>query len=253
MNAEDKSNPGILLFKKDFTVMIYDLDIRRSSNMPMICNWLQEAGMKHALQIARHSGLDISEIVFVLTRLNVRMDRYPSWMEKVTVESWLSPSSDRYARRNFLLHGADGKIIGRAISSAVPFNLKDRTGGIFSGDLNSFTIEREDALTHDFLKIPEITGTHTENIIQVRYFDCDFFYHINNVKYIEWCVESLPDDYLKSNTLREIDINFRAEGNLGDSLILKTAESGNRDTFIHSVAKDSEAKDLVRMRSTWTK
>lgn len=251
MSIENKSGTGISLFKKDFTVMVYDLDMRRSSGMPMICNWLQEAGIGHGLQMARHSGFDVSEIVFVLTRLNVKMERYPAWMETVTVESWLSPVTDRYARRNFLLHGSDGKIIGRAINSAVPFSLKERTGGNFSGDLNAHAMDRESALPHDFNRIPEISGEHTERSLQVRYFDCDLFYHINNVKYIEWCIESLPDEYLKGRTVHEIDINFRAEGNLGDSLIIKTAESGTADTFIHSVTDGPGAKDLVRMRSSW--
>lgn len=241
----------ISLFKKDLTVMVYDLDIRRSSGMPMICNWLQEVGIGHGLQMARHSGFDVSDIVFVLTRLNVKMERYPAWMETVTVESWLSPVTDRYARRNFLLHGADGKIIGRAINSAVPFSLSARSGGTFTGDLNAHAVERESALPHDFIKIPAIDRCDTENTLQVKYFDCDLFYHVNNVKYIQWCIESMPYDYLRNHTLHEIDINFRAEGNPGDSLVVKTTGAGTADTFIHSVTDSSGVKDLVRMRSAW--
>ena len=251
MSTENKSNTDISLFKKDFTVMVYDLDIRRSSGMPMICNWLQEAGIGHGLQMARHSGFDVSDIVFVLTRLNVRMERYPSWMETVSVESWLSPSTDRYARRNFLLHGSDGKIIGRAINSAVPFSLSARSGGTFTGDLNAHKVERESALPHDFMKIPEIKECENERTIKVRYYDCDLFYHVNNVKYIQWCIESMPDDYLKSHTLHEIDINFRAEGNLSDTLILKTVPDGIPDSFVHAVTDSSGTKDLVRMKSSW--
>ena len=251
MKTEKVPDNDISLFKKDFTVMVYDLDMRRSSGMPMICNWLQEAGLGHAVQMARHSGFDVSDIVFVLTRLNVKMERYPSWMETVTIESWLSPVNDRYARRNFLLHGADGRIIGRAINSAVPFSLSARSGGTFTGDLNAHAIERESALPHDFIKIHEIKEHGSEGKIQVRYFDCDLFYHVNNVKYIQWCIESLPDDYLKSHTLHEIDINFRAEGNLSDSLTVKTIQAGIPDSFVHAVTDSSGTKDLVRMKSSW--
>ncbi|HPS57964.1 MAG TPA: thioesterase [Spirochaetota bacterium] len=251
MKAQNKSNIDTSLYKKDLTVMVYDLDIRRSSGMPMICNWLQEVGIGHGLAMARHSGFDVSDIVFVLTRLNVKMDRYPSWMETVTVESWLSPVTDRYARRNFLLHGADGKIIGRAINSAVPFSLSARSGGTFTGDLNAHAIDRESALPHDFTKIPVIEECNTERKLQVRYFDCDLFYHVNNVKYIQWCIESLPDDYLRKHALHEIDVNFRAEGNLGDSLSVKKITAEDADSFVHAVTDSSGMKDLVRMKSLW--
>ncbi|MCL1832895.1 MAG: thioesterase, partial [Leptospirales bacterium] len=83
------------------------------------------------------------------------------------------------------------------------------------------------------------------------YFDCDFYQHVNNVKYVEWCIETLPIEFLKKHRLYEIDINFKKESSIGDRLIVKTCAGSEDNTFIHSITSEESGKDVVRMKSIW--
>lgn len=243
---------NISLTEKDYTVNVYDLDINVSSTMMMICNYLQDIGITHGMLITKDAGINNSDIIFVLTRLHVKLDRLPGWHETIKVESWLSPIKDKYVIRNFEIFSNSGSVIGRGINSAVSFSMKERTGVTLDLDTNRVqTLDREPALPHNFEKLPQIEKADHEIKINVRYFDCDLYRHVNNVKYIQWCAEALPFDFLKSHSLHEIDINFRAEANFGDTVVSKAVKGSEDGVFHHAITDSTGAKDLVRMKSVW--
>ena len=206
------------------------------------------------MMITEDAGITSEDMVFVLTRLHVRLERYPLWKEKVSIRSWLSPVKDRYVIRNFEITGENGELIGRAINSAAPFNIKQRTSGVIAGDVAKVqTLDAEPALPHTFDKLVSVTSPQYENAVEVRYFDCDFYHHVNNVKYIQWCIETLPAEFIRSHKLYEIDINFRVEGNIGDKLFVKTVSGSEGGVYNHSIINSTGEKDLVRMKSIWRK
>lgn len=162
------------LIKKNYSVNVYDLDINATPTILQICNYMQDIGINHAIQISKDAGIDMSEIVFVLTRLHVRIDSFPAWNETVKLESWLSPIKDKYVIRNFEVSGSSGNIIAKGINSAVSFSMKERKGITIDVDSNIVnTLEREPALPHNFEKLPQVEKADYESIITVRYFDCD--------------------------------------------------------------------------------
>lgn len=240
------------LIKKSYSVNVYDLDMNASPSMLQVCNYMQDIGINHAIQISKDAGINMSEIVFVLTRLHVRMESFPAWNETIKIESWLSPIKDKYVIRNFEVYGQSGNLIGRGINSAVSFSMKERKGVTLDIDSNIVnTLEREPALPHNFERLPQIEAADRESSITVRYFDCDLYRHVNNVKYIQWCAETLPFDFLKKNRLHEIDINFRSEGNFGDTLISRAVRGEEDGVFYHAITDSTGGRELVRMRSTW--
>jgi acyl-ACP thioesterase len=243
---------NISLTEKNYTVNVYDLDINVSSTMMLICNYLQDIGITHGMLITKDAGINNSDIIFVLTRLHVKLDRLPEWHETIKIESWLSPIKDKYVIRNFEIIDSSGNTIGKGINSAVSFSMEERTGVTLDLDSNRVqTLDREPALPHDFEKLPLIEKADHEIKINVRYFDCDLYRHVNNVKYIQWCAEALPFDFLKSHSLHEIDINFRAEANFGDTVVSKAVKGSEDGIFHHAITDSTGAKDLVRMKSVW--
>ncbi len=256
MNLKNENTKAVDIssITKDFTVKVYDLDINFSSSMPVICNFLQDVGITHGMMVTEDAGITSQDMIFVLTRLHVKMDRYPSWKEKISIRSWLSPIKDKYVIRNFEITGGDGVIIGRAINSAVAFNINNRKGGEIAGDVGRVqTLVADPALPHTFEKLSPVTSPEYENTFSVRYFDCDFYHHVNNVKYVQWCIESLPEKFIREHKLYELDINFRAEGNVGDQLSVKSEPCSEHGVFNHSIFDSNSEKELARMKSVWKK
>ena len=251
MNMKN-SETGISIASRKFKVQVYELDMNSKATMAAICNYLQETGITHGMMLMDKAGISLDDLVFVLTRLHVRMFRYPSWRETVKVRTWLSPIVNRYAIRNFEIESDDGELLGAAINSAVPFNLKQRNGDNIEIDVSGVaTLNREGPLPHVFERLDQPAEPAYEKQINVSYSDCDLYRHVNNVKYIQWCLDTLPQGINDSGTLCEIDINFRSEGNCGDMLISRAAPLGSGESFIHGITELSSARELVRMKSVW--
>jgi acyl-ACP thioesterase len=243
------------LIEKKFTITTYDLDMKFSSTMPVICNYLYEVGMAHANVIMKDDDNMPKDVVFILTRLQIRIERFPMLRENILIRSWLSPIESKHVVRNFLLINESGEIFGRALNSATTFNIKKRAAEDVSArykDTKFKTLDWEPALPHVFEKLPKVDSPDYENEEIVRYFDCDFYRHVNNVKYVEWCIETMPIEFIKKHQLYEIDINYKRESSLGEKLKVKTcADAGRKKTYFHSITNEDETKDIVRMKSVW--
>jgi acyl-ACP thioesterase len=252
MNMKNSST-GISLVKREFTVQVYELDMNSKATMASICNYLQETGITHGIMLMDKAGISADDLVFVLTRLQVKMLRYPLWKEKVVISTWLSPIINRYAIRNFIIETENGETLGLGINSAVPFNLKNRSGSNIEIDVSGVeTLEKEAPLPHIFEKLESPAAPQFTASIAVSYSHCDLYRHVNNVKYIEWCLDTVPENIYRSHELHEVDINFRSEGNCGDILTVSGEQSENNSpAFIHGICNSSTGRELVRMKSLW--
>ena len=252
MNFKNIDNGALI--EKEFTVPTYDLDMKFSTTMPVICNYLYDIGMVHGTVITKNLDSLPENIVFVMSRLHVRVEKYPLLKESTLIRTWLSPIESKHVVRNYLLMDKSGKIFGRAINSATTFNIKERAGVDISGSIaaaNIPTSNLEPALPHIFETIPDVNSPIYENEVDVRYFDCDFYHHVNNVKYIEWCIEAMPIEFLRKHRLYEIDINFKRESGMGERLTVKVGAGSGENTFIHSIISEDGSRDIVRMKSVW--
>jgi len=252
MNHNDFDSKAII--EKRFTISTYELDMKFSTTMPVICNFCYDVGMDHATILLKDNDFLPENVVFVITRFNARIERYPALGESVLVRSWLSPVENKYVVRNYLLMDESGEIWGRAINSATTFNLKKRAAEDISANFDNTkfnVLNLEPALPHVFEKIPDVVSPDYVNNVEVRYFDCDFYRHVNNVKYTEWCIETMPIEFLKKHKLYEVDINYKKESSLGERLLVKTCASSEENCFIHSITSEDGARDIVRMKSVW--
>ncbi len=252
MNMKNPVN-DISIISRDFKVQVYDAGMDSAATMAAICNYLQEAGITHGMMLMDKAGISVRDLVFVLTRLHVRMLRYPLWKERVIIHTWISPITNRYAIRNFIIESDKGETLGLAINSALPFNLSKRSGANIDIDVSSVeTLDRDVPLPHVFEKLESPVNPEFTSSITASYSHCDLYRHINNVKYIDWCLDTIPKNIYESSKLYEIDINFRSEGNCGDILTVNTTPlSSANKTFIHSISKSPKGQEIVKMKSIW--
>ena len=130
--------------------------------------------------------------------------------------------------------------------------LKNRNSGNIEIDVTEVeTLERETPLPHIFEKLESPAAPQFTASIGASYSHCDLYRHVNNVKYIEWCLDTVPEDIYRTHELHEIDINFRSEGNCGDILTVSSEQEINSPAFIHGISNSSTGRELVRMKSLW--
>jgi len=246
-----------LTFEHKYNIRSYEPRHDRRVSIASPCNHLQDIASRHADMLGfGFKDLEKSNHTWVLARLHVMMDRLPGFCEATTVETWPSGNERLVALRDFLIRDEE-KLIGRATTSWVTMNRTTQRPDKPDTVLNKrFIPERERAIEFPTKAITRLKDGEHATSITARRSDMDINNHVNNVRYIEFCLEAIPLDWTVANRCMGIDVQFRAESYAGDEYISSCTQSeadNDMDTFLHSLIRVSDNKEIVRMRSWWEK
>jgi acyl-ACP thioesterase len=95
-----------------------------------------------------------------------------------------------------------------------------------------------------------VSSTANTRLVQVTYGDLDRNEHVNNVRYIDWILNGLPLDYLKTHELKEMEVNYLSEASYDDE-ILVSSEKKEASHFFHSLIRNRDNIELCRARTAW--
>lgn len=194
-----------------------------------LCNLLQLTAAIHA----EKGGISFSDMqqhhqAWVLSRMRIELARLPAWREEVSVRTWINSLENARSFRALEMYAAGQKIAGCHT---------------FWASFNTQTRRPEPLqLAHDhFEKFPGLPPTHRpasrimvpENIQKiaertVRRSDLDMVAHVNNVKYLEWCLDEAHEDI---RPMAIIEMNFMRELVLGDAVEIWHTETSDGDVF----------------------
>lgn len=210
-------------FECDYRVRSYETGVRNRLSLPSVCNYLQEAAGEHAEKL----GFGILElqqrgISWMLARLHLKLARDVPWGADVKVVTWPSGLKGRLvALRDFRLFAADGDPILEGVSEWLTVDLaaqkivkpSEDFARVVPPDVARVALAAADG--HG--KFAALAKVDQMARILVRRADHDFNDHVNNVHYVEWALEALPESF-RARSVRELDIVFRQAAHAGDEL-----------------------------------
>jgi len=246
--------PDILT--ETYPIRFYDVDARGRLSIVSLCNFLQDAAGKHAhkLGVAVQNMLDENGI-WALSRLAVRMDSYPVWGEQIKVQTWPSGTHKLFAYRDFCMTDMNDRTFGSALAAWLVIDAVTRKPVRIKPIFDKFNLavpDREGLSNLD--KLPGLDNHEYERQFSVRYSDIDINQHVNTVSYIEWVIESIPDEIHNTCILAELEINFLAETFFGEQVISRCLPlCKDRTVFHHSIVREGDFHELVRAKTVWEK
>jgi medium-chain acyl-[acyl-carrier-protein] hydrolase len=85
--------------------------------------------------------------------------------------------------------------------------------------------------------------------------------HVNNVVYIQWALEAVPEDVLTRRRPVELEVSYRAEAFYGDAVLSRAgadpgaatspAGSTSGPVFLHQIVNARTGAELTRLRTGW--
>jgi medium-chain acyl-[acyl-carrier-protein] hydrolase len=78
----------------------------------------------------------------------------------------------------------------------------------------------------------------------------DFHGHVNNARYVEWCIDMFDENFHKTHFLNELQINFLGECRFGDELELRLSETSS-DVFIVTAINANSGKNIFTAELGW--
>lgn len=281
-------------YKECFIVRCYEVGINKTATVETIANLLQEVGCNHAQVVgfstdgfATTTTMRKMHLIWVTARMHIEIYKYPAWSDVVEIETWCQGEGRIGTRRDWIMKDyATGQVIGRATSKWVMMNQDTRRLQKVSDDV------REEHLVFAprelRLAFPEPNNSSLRKIAKLedpapysrlglvpRRADLDMNQHVNNVAYIGWVLESMPQEIIDGYELQTITLDYRREcqrDDIVDSLTnVEPLEDGpaisglegtngspaaTEDTkdycqFLHLLRLSGDGSEINRGRTVW--
>jgi acyl-ACP thioesterase len=267
------------VWTESFRVRSYEVTPKGTASVLVLGDYLQEAAGHHA----RDLGVSMQRLLdegraWVLAHLHLEIDRLPRWGETVAVATWPSGLDRLYATREFLLYAVDtaeasgagpadapppDEAFARATSAWLMIDTDRRRPVRPPEAVRSIAPpDRPPALESPREDVPELERVDRERTFGVRYHDLDVNRHVNNVRYVEWAVETLPAAVHDRRRCTGLTLQFEAETTLDDTVhsaaqLVGDARSDGRPAASdalrvrHRLRAGNDGRTLARALTTW--
>lgn len=280
-----------LSYKESFIVRCYEVGINKTATVETIANLLQEVACNHAQSVgfstdgfATTTTMRKLHLIWVTARMHIEIYKYPAWGDIVEIETWVQGEGKIGTRRDWILKDlASGSVIGRATSKWVMMNQDTRRLQRVSDEVREehlmfgprtprLAFPEED--NNSLKKIPKLEdpAQHSRLGLAPRRADLDMNQHVNNVTYIGWVLESMPQEVIDTHELQMITLDYRQEcqqDDMVDSLTSSELEGDKGHTngtngsatgkqqhqdqcrFLHLLRLSNSGLEINRGRTEW--
>ncbi|MCO6162834.1 acyl-[acyl-carrier-protein] thioesterase [Flavobacterium sp. NRK F7] len=214
-----------------------------------LCNLLQLTAGRHAdLGGISFTDMQAFHQAWVMSRMRLEIKKLPKWRDIVTIKTWVKTLENSRSVRCLEMYLNDEKIVGCETFWAV-INTKTRRPEALALPHDHFQKFEIDASLASTKKIDISTNVTTLANRKVVLSDLDVVNHVNNVKYMEWCLDFEDPTRLLNQEIATLDINFIKELNWDDVAVIQ--KEINTNTSIYSISKEN--KNAYALEINWYK
>ncbi|WP_424001357.1 acyl-[acyl-carrier-protein] thioesterase [Maribacter sp. IgM3_T14_3] len=244
-------------FDKAFELRYFEMNSLGNASPTIILTLLEETAADHCYAI-KHSLFQLKNlnIGWVLVSGYMQMDRYPSYKEKITIRTWLSQYSKIRGYRENIIYDEQNTIIGRSRGLWVFFNIaKRRPIQIFDAIKENWSFCSFKSIDYSISeKVSPINESDYELKFIVNRYDTNMNNHVNNIRYLQWVIESVPEEIVNNYFLYSITGRFIAEAHYKQtvtSLINNNYNNKQEISFNHTIKIEGSDTICATAKSTW--
>ncbi|MEY8000767.1 acyl-[acyl-carrier-protein] thioesterase [Clostridium sp. Mt-5] len=240
--------------EKEYEVNYYEIDYEERLLITSLVNYFGDIATKHSQDLG--GGLSYSKkngVAWVLYKWDIDIEQYPRYGQKVRVRTNACSFRKFYGYRTFEVLDQEDNVIAKANSIWLLIDINKRKILRITKDMYKiFGLTENDnkPLPIKNVKLPE--KFTIEKSFNVRYSDIDTNRHVNNVKYIDWIVETIPLDIILKYTIKHINITYEKEALYGEKIKIFTElkkQDGNY-VSLHKIIDDN-GKELSVIEAIW--
>lgn len=184
-----------------------------------------------------------TDITFLLVGWKVKIYEKPSCLETIHVKTWPRSMSKVTSCREFEVYNKNGKLIAIASTKWVMIHVSTHTVAKITPEIEkAYGIVTKSVFNEEIkkLSIPEKIDNSFFYTIQRR--DIDTNHHVNNLKYFEIALESIPEEIYRNFSYSNLDIMYKNECKLGNTVICDFSQISNDEYCV--VIRSSDLSKL---------
>ena len=244
------------IYTKTYDINYSDVDPNLKCRISYILNFICDVGTNQSEVLGDTiEKLTNKDYVWVFYKYDVQMYSYPSYREKISITTEPFGFKKFYAYRKYTIKNEQGELIGEAvalfflisISRRRPIRIPKEEYELYDLDLEDSDYEMDDITT----------GSLEENVkeFKVRYGDIDSNRHVNNVKYVEWAIESAPYEVIENYKIGRVKVIFEKETVYGDDIKVSCSLVSNDEhkVITSHIITNNEGKEITKLELQWVK
>lgn len=171
---------------------------------------MQEAAIVHS-SLAGYAVADIprTHVIWMLVHWRVRRTGVARWNEPLVVETWPRSMARVTSTRNFQITNQQGETVALGESEWILVSTDTgRAARITPEIAGAYQLVARDVFSAPFPPVEPGEGTEVCRL-DIRRADVDTNHHVNNLVYLDYALEALPEDVAAN--FEEISVSYRRE------------------------------------------
>ena len=244
-------------FSKEYEINYYDVDYKLECKLSSIVNFLCDIGNSQAESLGETiQTLVENNCAWVFYKYDITMKEYPKYRDIITVETEPAGFNKFYAFRKYIIRNAEGNILGEATALFFLINIeKRRPMRILPQQYEMYGADGDLKKNIEMEGILKLENEEYCKDFNIRYSDIDSNGHVNNVKYIEWAIESVPIDIVKDYEINRMKVVFEKETTYGDVVHVSAQVIRNEEDKLITthIIKTHSGVEITKLEAQWEK
>lgn len=243
------------VFEKQYEVGFNEVDVDGMIGPVNLLNWFQNTASSQSYSL----GIPVTDLIsrgltWVVYRYKVLIVKRPRWRDPVRVRTWRRPQEeDLSAPREFEVLAADGSVLAQATALFKLVDISSKKAVSPNEAVPNYPVLDKRLFPFDSSITEKFDMPDIGRKFDVRRGDLDMNRHVNNVNYVAWAMETVPDHVWDNFWASGFEVLFRKPAFFPDSLLVRTSETGHdpKPEFIHEIQRGESV--LAVVKTVWTR
>ena len=244
-------------FTKKYEIHYHQVDSKLRCRLSSIIDFICDAGTQQSERLG--DGIEYcakNNCGWVFYKYDIKMYRYPVFGEIISVTTEPVGFKKFYGLRKYMIKDEKDNLIGEVLALFFLIDLeKRRPIRILNEQYEFYGVDADVDCDITMDKVERNNEEQYQKQFNVRYSDIDSNNHVNNVKYIEWAVESVPVDVINNYVIKRIKVVYEKETTYGDKISVSATikEIDNTNLKSYHTIRNSEGPQLTLLEAEWEK
>ncbi|MCX6152493.1 MAG: thioesterase [Ignavibacteriales bacterium] len=240
-------------YEREYFIHYYDCDTNLNLNITSLLKYFEDI----AILQSEDAGIGLkyyekNNVAWMLYKWDVIINRYPKYKERIKIITEPVSFFRFYAYRSFEVKNLAGETLATAntlwffidTNSRKPTKIIEE---MFSG----YGISTEEKRELPIDEIKPFGKIDYEKEFFVRQSDIDTNDHVNNISYLAWALEVVPDFLFKDSILKRLKIYYKKETHYGSKIKSLVGINNELSKKICSHKISDGGDDICLLETQW--
>lgn len=233
------------IYSQNLTINYSDVDSDNELTNKGILRLMQEVAGCHSASL----GFGVNDIpktglAWLILNWKLKVFYRPKTSTAITINTWVRSENPLFSYRDFEVLDSENSLIAVASSKWILFDVNKKT-------ITKLPLHVKKKYSYEDISVFKDTWNEKlkepDNSIfvfdyKVQRRDIDTNKHVNNLYYLDFAIEALPEEIYNTTKFSNVEIMYKHEAKLGNTLSLFYATTLNNEIFI--TIKDKNTKNI---------